>query len=95
MLQCNKDEEAAIVIDVRSRDLLKEHRVRPWKGGYSVSDQHVCHVVNHGRCVPEQNYLQYLQRTRASFKSLGFATLESVQRSSYCHTQASRKLGII
>ena len=44
MLQCNKDEEAAIVIDVRSRDLLKGHRVRPWRGGYSVSDQHGCHV---------------------------------------------------
>ena len=79
----------------RSRDLLKEHQVRPWRGGYSVNNQHVCHVVDHGRCVPEQNYLQYLQRTRASFTSLGFATLEPVQHSSYCHTQASRKLGII
>ena len=95
MLQCNEDEEASTFIDVRSRDLLKEHQVRPWRGGYSVNDQHVCHIVDHGRCVPEQDYLQYLQRTRASFTSLGFATLEPVQHSSYCHTQASRKLGII
>ena len=95
MLRCKEDEEAPTFIDLRSRDLLKKHQVRPWRGGYSVNNQHVCHVVDHGRCVPEQDYLQYLQRTRASFTSLGFATLEPVQHSSYCHTQASRKLGII
>ena len=57
MLQCNEDEEASTFIELRSRDLLKEHQVRPWRRVYSGSVQHVCHVVNHDRCVPEQNYL--------------------------------------